>query len=43
MIPIDVSGKASSQIEVELLYPDVALDEFGNKGFWTMVYNQVKN
>ena len=27
-------------ISVELMYPDVALDQFGNQGFWTLIYNQ---
>ena len=25
---------------VKLAYPNVAVDQFGNDGFWTMVYNQ---
>ena len=27
-------------LTVELKFPDVAVDEFGREGFWTLVYNQ---
>ena len=35
--PVPVVDK----IRVELKYPNVAVDQFGNIGTWTMVYNQV--
>ncbi|XP_054160663.1 dipeptidyl peptidase 1-like [Oppia nitens] len=32
--------RAVHQVKVELQYPNVAVDEFGNKGTWTIIYNQ---
>ncbi|KAK3103808.1 hypothetical protein FSP39_022041 [Pinctada imbricata] len=29
-----------SSLRVNLLFPNLAIDEFGNKGFWTLIYNQ---
>ncbi|XP_035206656.1 dipeptidyl peptidase 1-like isoform X3 [Stegodyphus dumicola] len=26
--------------KLELLFPNVAVDEYGNKGYWTIIYNQ---
>ncbi|XP_059148587.1 dipeptidyl peptidase 1-like isoform X2 [Physella acuta] len=39
---IDCSKFSSGQskIKINLIYPNVAVDEFNNKGFWTMIYNQ---
>ena len=28
-------------IKIKLDFPDVAVDEFGNTGFWSLIYNQV--
>ena len=32
--------KTKTKYTVELLYPNMAVDQYGNQGFWTMVYNQ---
>ena len=29
-------------MSVDLMYPDAAVDQFGNIGTWTMIYNQVQ-
>lgn len=34
------SWKVVKQLRVHLLFPDIALDDDYNKGFWTMIYNQ---
>ncbi|KAK7101922.1 dipeptidyl peptidase 1-like [Littorina saxatilis] len=34
------TGPFKSQLEVTLQYPDVAVDQYGNIGFWTIIYNQ---
>ena len=31
---------AETELKVQLLYPDKAVDENGNQGFWTLIYNQ---
>ena len=31
------------KVSVKLMYPNVAVDEYGNEGFWTIIYNQVFN
>ena len=33
IVPVD-------KLKVQLLFPDIAVDEYGNKGFWTLIYNQ---
>ena len=30
-----------AKLRVSLKYPNLAVDQFGNLGTWTMVYNQV--
>lgn len=32
--------KTKNKLVVKLSFPNVAVDQFGNAGFWTMVYNQ---
>ncbi|CAH8505216.1 unnamed protein product [Schistosoma turkestanicum] len=32
--------KSKHSVVVDLLYPDIAVDQFGNRGHWTLIYNQ---
>nr|CAH8851228.1 unnamed protein product [Trichobilharzia regenti] len=32
--------KPKQSITINLLYPDIAIDAFGNRGHWTLIYNQ---
>jgi cathepsin C len=32
--------KPNKKVRITLQYPDLATDEFGNVGFWTLIYNQ---
>ncbi|XP_035206652.1 dipeptidyl peptidase 1-like [Stegodyphus dumicola] len=34
------TGPVTYTLTLNLLFPNVAIDEFGNKGYWTIVYNQ---
>jgi len=27
-------------LKINLIYPDIAVDQFNNRGFWTLIYNQ---
>lgn len=36
----DNQGSVSERLLMNLLYPNLALDEFGNRGYWTLIYNQ---
>jgi cathepsin C len=35
-----VAASVVRKLRVNLKYPDVAVDEFGNRGHWTMIYNE---
>ena len=43
MAILSISGPVKSVVKVNLLFPDVVVDQFGNKGFWTIIYNQVSS
>lgn len=33
----------TTKFQVKLLFPNTAVDQDGNTGFWTLIYNQVFN
>ncbi|RUS75039.1 hypothetical protein EGW08_017220 [Elysia chlorotica] len=37
---LECTSTKQISVKVTLDYPDIAIDEFGNKGFWTIIYNQ---
>ncbi|XP_054160423.1 dipeptidyl peptidase 1-like [Oppia nitens] len=36
----DGTQRSLYKVKIELQYPNIAVDEFGNKGTWTLIYNQ---
>jgi len=36
-----MTGDIKYKYQVTLDYPNIATDEFNNKGTWTLIYNQV--
>ena len=40
-IVLSLSVVFEEKMKVDLTYPNAAVDQFGNIGTWTMVYNQV--
>ena len=38
--PLESHVETVEKIHLELLYPDKVVDQDGNVGTWTMVYNQ---
>ena len=34
------AGSVASTLTVQLVFPDKAVDQYGNVGFWTLIYNQ---
>ncbi|RWS06917.1 Dipeptidyl peptidase 1-like protein [Dinothrombium tinctorium] len=39
-VKCDNQAPGANEVRLELLFPDIAVDEFGNKGKWTIIYNQ---
>lgn len=33
--------EVAQKVQLQLLSPNVVVDQYGNKGHWTMIYNQV--
>ena len=36
----DKAFKLAREFHFQLLFPDIVVDDEGNRGFWTMIYNQ---
>lgn len=40
-IDCSLGATVVEKVEVKLVYPNEAIDQWNNKGTWTMIYNQV--
>ena len=40
-IDCSLGAAVVEKIEVKLVFPNLAIDQWNNKGSWTMIYNQV--
>ena len=40
-IDCSLGAAVVEKVEVKLVYPNEAIDQWNNKGTWTMIYNQV--
>jgi len=41
MLILFIAENYKYKYQLTLVYPDFVMDEFGNTGFWTLIYNQV--
>ncbi|RWS20323.1 dipeptidyl peptidase 1-like protein, partial [Leptotrombidium deliense] len=39
-VDCDTAGPTSKETKIQLSFPNIATDEYGNKGVWTIIYNQ---
>jgi len=42
MLIVFTAASYKYKYQLDLAYPDIVTDEFGDSGFWTLIYNQVR-